>query len=367
MVTTVRGVNNPSIKRRLEHAMTTMNKDERKNFVIPLPLWMARFFSHLFFTPQHLLEKEEKKARQIFDAKYRYDANSFSVNTLTSTSKGTELDCAFGDVLFKLLTRIWNLRITHPILTRTLFSMQTISSRAFATSPNVMGAFSCILGDFLFLQCSLTFGSDFSPANADKLAKSLFPDKSLRHKHRQHLDRLKWKKGMGNKHAALIPAVSDEFNQGVLDAEGNPTNVPHFIYVDDDCYAVVYDPDDIEQAVASIEAIFIGDSNLTLRQDTVSFDKMEEPMINYNNRLLGRIIQTRSMMVSIPSEYVQATVCLLRTRWHNRRQTYFIYEMEELAGRLGHIAEAVPWLRFLMAHIYMSVAAALNVSDENRT
>ena len=369
----LRGGNNPSIKRRLEHVMTTMNKEERNNFVIPLPLWMARFVPHLFFTPQHLLEKEGKKARQIFDAKYRYDADSFSVNMFTSTSEGTELDCAFGDVLFKLLTRVWNLRITHPDRDIVLHANDIKSCfRNLKHHPDVMGAFSCILGDFLFLQCSLTFGSDFSPANwevvrriAEKLAESLFPDKSLRHKHRQYLDRLKWKKGMGNKHATLIPAVRDEFNQGVLDAEGHPTNVPHFIYVDDDCYAVVYDQDDIEQAVAtSIEAIFIllGDSNLTLRQDTVSFDKMEETMINYNNRLLGRVIQTRSMMVSTPSEYVQATVCLLRTRWHNRRQTYFIYEMEELAGRLGHIAETVPWLRFLMAHIYMSVAAALNVS-----
>jgi len=60
-----------------------------------------------------------------------------------------------------------------------------------------MGDFSYILGGFLFLQCGLTFGSDFSPANwevvrhnAEQLAKRKFDDKSLRNKHRQYLDRL---------------------------------------------------------------------------------------------------------------------------------------------------------------------------------
>ena len=104
-----------------------------------------------------------------------------------------------------------------------------------------MGAFSYILGDFLFLQCGLTFGSDFSPANwevvrriAEQLAEAYFDDKSLRQKHRKYLDKLRWQKNLGNKKAKFVPAKCCTQNKGVLDDNGNPVNTPHKFYVDDD-------------------------------------------------------------------------------------------------------------------------------------
>ena len=99
-------------------------------------------------------------------------------------------------------------------------------------------------------------------------------------------------------------------------------NTPHDFYVDDDVYGELYDVDRVEQAVAaSIEAIFIllGDSDLGCRQDAVSFDKLEDTMINYANRILGRVINTRNMTISTPVEYIRSTTVLLKKRWHNRR------------------------------------------------
>jgi hypothetical protein len=60
--------NHPSIAKKLPQVLATMNKEDRNNFVIPLPHWVARYAPHLFFTPQHILEKAGKKDRQIFDA-----------------------------------------------------------------------------------------------------------------------------------------------------------------------------------------------------------------------------------------------------------------------------------------------------------
>ena len=37
-----------------------MNKEDRNQFLIPLPNWLARFISHLHITPQGLLEKRIK-------------------------------------------------------------------------------------------------------------------------------------------------------------------------------------------------------------------------------------------------------------------------------------------------------------------
>ena len=112
---------------------------------------------------------------------------------------------------------------------------------------------------------------------AEQLAESLFADKSLREKHRQYLNRLQWKKDLGNKRAGFSPAKIDTLNKGVMDAEGNPAHTPHYFYVDDDVYSECFDIERIEQAIAaSIEAIFIllGYSDLHLRKGPVSFDKM---------------------------------------------------------------------------------------------
>ena len=45
--------------------MSTINKEERNNYVIHLPHWLWRFVPHIFFTPQHILEKPGRKDRQI--------------------------------------------------------------------------------------------------------------------------------------------------------------------------------------------------------------------------------------------------------------------------------------------------------------
>ena len=169
---------------------------------------------------------------------------------------------------------------------------------------------------------------------------------------------MRWKKNLGQTNAKLAPAKADSINQGVLDAKGQPVNTPHDLFVDDDVYAEVFQKGRIEQAIAaSIEAIFIllGESDLILRQDTVSFDKLEDTMVNWNNRILGRLINARSLTVATPSEYIRSTAELIRVRWHRRRQHFFISDIETLTGQLGHISETAHWLRFLMPNTFMPV------------
>lgn len=85
-------------------------------------------------------------------------------------------------------------------------------------------------------------------------------------------------------------------------------------------------------------------------------------MISYANKLLGRVINTRTMTVTTPQDYVASTVLLIKARWHRRRQQYLISDIETLTGRLGHISETLPWLRFLLAHLYTSVVSVLGLS-----
>ena len=47
--------NHSSINQKIDQVMSTINKEERNNYVIHLPHWLLRFVPHIFLTPQHIL------------------------------------------------------------------------------------------------------------------------------------------------------------------------------------------------------------------------------------------------------------------------------------------------------------------------
>jgi hypothetical protein len=288
--------NGPTIDRKLDQVRKTMNKEDKNNFVIPLPHWITRFVPHLFLTPQHILEKPGKKDRQIFDGSKRYTPTSTPLNRMTSTPLGSEDDCLFGTVREKIFQRIYNLRISFPEEDIVLHANDVKSCfRQVKLHPDIMGAFSYIIANQLFLSCGLPFGTDFSPQNWEPLrqileilAEKLFDDESLLIKHKKYLDQLVFdrslsSRGTKRRKRTFTRAVADAINKGVLDENGNMKPTPHGYYVDDGVYAELFRLLRIQRAVAaSIEAIFIllGESDLQLRQDPVSFDKVIEMMIS---------------------------------------------------------------------------------------
>ena len=89
-----------------------MNKEERNNYVLPLPNWAARFIPHAFFTPNGLVTKPGKKDRLVFDSSFLIDWNSQPINAMVNPDDEPEV--TYGRVLQDHINRIWNLRILHP-------------------------------------------------------------------------------------------------------------------------------------------------------------------------------------------------------------------------------------------------------------
>ena len=367
--------NGPTIARKLDQVKKTMNKEDKNNFVIPLPSWLAPVIPHLFFTPQHILEKPGKKDRQIFDGSKRYNAHCTSLNMMTSTHLGVEDDCLFGDVRERIWTRTYNLRVTYPCRDIIVHANDVKSCfRQLKLHPDSMGAFSYLIANQLFLSCGLPFGTDFSPQNweplrriLERLAEELFYEDSLRDKHRKYLDQVEYDQALGHSTQGFSQAVPDRFNRGVLDAQGEPVPTPHAYYVDDGVYVEVFDTERVERALAaSIEAIFIllGDSDLAHRQDAVSFDKMIEMLISHFNRVLGHMINTRTLEVGVPQSFISEVITLLDTTWGEHRRRFKVKEAEELTGKLLHIALTAPWLKFLLGQVYQSLACALKLNEE---
>jgi len=155
--------NATSIKANLSTVVKALNKLEQHNFAIVYSSWISRFITNIFFTPHHILV--DKGKRLIFDAKKQYTPTSVPVNRMTSTKLGVELECQYGTVLEQLLIRIWNLRIMYPDKDIVLHANDVKSCfRQMQHHPDVMGAFSYIIGDLLYTSCGLTFGADFSPS-----------------------------------------------------------------------------------------------------------------------------------------------------------------------------------------------------------
>ena len=95
---------------------------------------------------------------------------------------------------------MYNLQISYPD-DNIIVHANDIKSyfRQIRYHPNVAGAFSYILGEYLFVQIGLAFAANLSPANWEDvrrvqstLAKKLFSNTSLVHKHRAVLNKIKW-------------------------------------------------------------------------------------------------------------------------------------------------------------------------------
>ena len=247
--------------------METMNKEDRNNFVIPLPHWLAQFIPNLFITPQHIVERPGRKDRQIFDASCRYTWDSVPINRMTSTPLGSEEPCRFSDVMTQVLSRIHSLCCHYGPMKDIVIHANDVklAFHQIKLHPDIMGAFSYIIADKLFLSCGQPFGMDFSPANwetvrqvLEHLATHLFHDKSLCSKHRQFLAKLKWDRSLTSRKGLyrFTKAHWDALNTAVVDAGGLPLPTQHFIYVDNDIYVDIFSIEDFKQCIpASIEAI----------------------------------------------------------------------------------------------------------------
>lgn len=371
-----RNRNGPTIAKNLPQVNKNMNKEDKNNFVIPLPHWLARFIPNLFFTPQHMLEIKGKNDRQIFDGSKRYCENSTPLNLMTSTRFGTEDDCLFGSVRERIYSRIYNLRITYDSDDIIVHANDVKSCfRQLKLHPDIMGAFSYIIADQLFLSCGLPFGTDFSPQQwepvrqiLELLAERLFDEKDLVHKHKKYLDQMVFDKNLGKRpKVPFTKATRDSLNPGVRSGNSD-ANTSHMFYVDDDIYSEVFDKQRIRQAAAaSIEAIFIllGDSDLDRRQDPISFDKMIEMMVSHLNKVLGHIINTRTLTVGVPDAFLAQTIDSLSATWGAHRRAFTVMEAAELAGKLNHIAITAPWLKHLMGQVYQSLSSALKLNEVN--
>jgi hypothetical protein len=71
--------------------------------------------------------------------------------------------------------------------------------------------------------------------------------------------------------------------------------------------------------------------------------------------MLGLLIDTNRMIISIPDDYIQGVCLLIKSTWHTHRQQFTVKEAQELTGKLGHLAEGANWVFHLLTHLPICV------------
>ena len=91
-------------------------------------------------------------------------------------------------------------------------------------------------------------------------------------------------------------------------------------------------------------------------------------MVNYLNKVLGLLIDTRRLDIGVPPAFVADTLRLLRP-YHAGRKVFRVKDMESITGKLIFIAGTAPWLKLIMPQLFLSISAAVgeNVTALART
>jgi len=363
--------NHVSITSRPDLVETSLNKEERNSYALPFPSWLSRFVPHLHLSPEGIIIKPGKKDRIVFDASFHIFHHSKSPNDWTS--KYDEPAIYYGTAFLRHLERIWNLRITYPTLIIFLWDDDVSGAfRIVKYNPEIVGAFSAIVGSRLWVPVGQVFGGNTSAQNFEGLARArellseYYSQTSFAHligKHRDILSRISYAPNSSS--SPLVQAISCSQHSGVTNPDGTIKNTPHNTFVDDNHIADVFSRIQLAQA-ASIEGLYqiLGFPDTNLRRSPLSEDKYFRETCSPVKLQLGYLIDTNRMRVSFSESRFQHMLTTL-SNWHSRRQQFTLREAATLAGELEFIASMCTWLRFITVSLKHSILLALRKNSQS--
>jgi hypothetical protein len=156
--------------------------------------------------------------------------------------------------------------------------------------------------------------------------------------------------------AKLTHAFSCTINRGIIDDVGNWIDLPVRIYVNNKL-TLALDIDHMKMVLAAtITAIFVvmGKPDVAVRQCPLAMDKWLEIV------MLGLIIDTNRLTVTIPAKYLQEVLDLLNSTWHPNQCRFKVSEAQKLTGKLARLAKGADWVFHLLSHLHLSIAYVLS-------
>ena len=243
------------------------------------------------------------------------------MNQVTPVNR--EAPITFGHVKIQLYIDIYNTRISHPYIV-ILLGMADIKAcfRFPRIHPDLTGAFGFMAGGFYNLATAMVFGSTTSASSWEPFRRGIealsvaYADRpDLVIKHKFYLDMISWAEE--DPTTEITPAFPCLINTGILDE-----HLPARIYVDDALLLGLSRQQMELKLAALIEALFVimGAPDTRVRQCPLALDKWWELIVASRQRMLGVIVDTNTMKVGIPPDYVAEVLDLINTTWHPHRR-----------------------------------------------
>ena len=346
----------------------TMNKEDRYSHLIPMHDWVCELGPHLRHNSQGMVVKQGSNPRQVWDGSTMYTPMDIVMNDMTPTENEAEITFGLAKVFF--YQYVYNLRISFPYAVIFLALADIKACFRFPRiHPDLTGAFGFLADNLYCLATAMVFGSNTSASSWEPFRRAIEglsvsfanrPDLVKKHKH--YLDMIKWEiPSSANKPPSK--AVRCELNPGVFDLLGMQIFQASQIWVDDAMIAAVGFLAMQMALAAIIEAIFtvMGEPDVKLRQCHLAMDKWANLIVAEHQLALGLILNTRKLSVAITPKYLSETLLILQTTWRkNVRKRFFALEASKMVGKIARLAEGAPWVRYLVSHLYTSIAFALS-------
>ena len=349
--------NHSSCDQNMGKLMKAMNKEDKNQYLISLPNWLARFIPHLHVTPQGLVIKEGKNDRLVWDGSFIPHWLATCINMMLTDE--TEPEIIYGTAFLRHLEVIWNTRISHPNSDILLFDDDVKGAfRHCKYHPDIATAFSFIISKNLFIPLGGTFGAVTSPSNFEPIARArthlaefLSDRTDLLEKYEHIINKVKFS-DEPDAETKFVQAIQDSIHKGIKNLHKTKFNM----FVDDSLFAQIRSK--MKQAMAaSIEALYIilGFPEVDKRQDALSLDKYFESVCSYKRTQLGILINTRTMSISL-SEKKRLSMLNELSHWHKKRKSFNLLQGVILCGTLEFWATTSSWIRF----IYLQLRSSIN-------
>jgi hypothetical protein len=145
-------------------------------------------------------------------------------------------------------------------------------------------------------------------------------------KHKTFIDMLKWEEI--DPSAELTPTFFCTINHGIMDDAGNWMDLPARIEVNN-ALMLALDIDHMKMVLAArIKAIFVvmGEPDVAVSQCPLAMNKRLELVIGPKQTMLGLIINTNRLTITIPAKYLQEVLDLINSTWHPNQHCFKVSE-----------------------------------------
>jgi hypothetical protein len=317
--------NSKSFNNNTALVLKTMNKEDRYSHLIPLDEIMCHFSPYCHHTTQTMVIKAGKSDCLCWDGSTTIKLTDIVMNQVTPIT--CEAPITFGHVKMQLYINIYNTGVSYPTFIILLAMADVKACSHFpCIHTDLTGAFGFLARGYFNLATTMVFGFTASASSWKPFRRAIqalsvvYAHRcDLIKKHRKFLDMISW--------ATLDPAsdlarvIPCSIDTGVLDGQGNKVPLTATIYVDD-ALTLATSKENMEQVLATlIKAIFaVMGADTSVHQCSLAMDKWEKLHIAPIQTMLGLVIDTNRMTVSVPDDYIQSVHMLIDSTWHTHHQ-----------------------------------------------